>query len=172
MLGQRLKRLLGLPLRSPLRPPGALPEERFVDTCIKCAKCAQACPYDSIEMASLFWGDKQGTPVIHPREVPCYLCMECPPVCPTGALDTALTEKREVAMGVAVIDPDRCLPYQGVICRACFERCPIYREAIVLRDELYPEVQPEACTGCGICEHVCPAEEVAITVESSHQVLA
>lgn len=172
MFRQRLNRFLGLPQRSPLRPPGAIPEQRFVDACIKCAKCAQVCPYDSIEMTSLFWGDKQGTPVIHAREVPCYLCMECPPVCPSGALDANLADKREVAMGTAVIDRSRCLAYHGVICRSCFERCPMYREAIVLRDELYPEVQPDACVGCGICEHVCPAEEEAITVRSSHEVLA
>ncbi len=156
--------------RLPLRPPGAAPEDEFVRRCIKCNKCAQVCPYDSIEMAHLDWGSKFGTPLIFARDVPCYLCMKCPPVCPTGALDNKLTEKTKVRMGVAVIDENKCLPFSGIICRACFERCPIYREAITMRDEIYPQVHPESCVGCGICENVCPAEEVAITVQSNHEI--
>ncbi len=98
------------------------------------------------------------------RETPCYVCMDCPPVCPTGALDNTLTDMRDVRMGLAVIDEDKCLPYLGVICRSCFDKCPLYREAITLEDERYPMVMKEHCIGCGICEHVCPAEEVAIRV--------
>ena len=47
---------------------------------------AQVCPYGSIEMAHMEQGLLFGTPVIDARKTPCYLCMECPPVCPTGAL--------------------------------------------------------------------------------------
>jgi len=96
--------------------------------------------------------------------------MKCPVVCPTGALDHKIVAKEQVRMGVAVINPDLCLPYNGIICHACFERCPMYREAITLKDEFYPEVHAEKCIGCGVCEHVCIAEEPAITIESSHQI--
>ncbi len=153
--------------RAPLRPPGAVPEREFLRRCIKCTKCAQVCPYGSIEVGHLEHGASFGTPWIVPRAMPCYLCMKCPPACPSGALDNALTEKKHVRMGLAVIDHTKCLPYKGVICRACFERCPIYREAITLRDEFYPEVHADACVGCGVCEYVCPAEETAITVRSA-----
>lgn len=151
---------------SPLRPPGAVAEREFLLRCIKCNKCAQVCPYGSIQMAPLFSGARFGTPEIFARATPCYVCMKCPPVCPTGALDNHLTQKEKVRMGTAVIDTEKCLPYSGVICRACFERCPIYREAITLKDEIYPQVHEDKCLGCGICEHVCPAEEAAITVRS------
>jgi MinD superfamily P-loop ATPase len=67
-------------------------------------------------------------------------------------------------MGTAVIDQTRCLPYNGIICRACYERCPIYRQAIILDQEVYPEVVEAQCVGCGVCENVCPLEEPAITV--------
>lgn len=157
--------------RSPLRPPGAVREEEFVQRCIKCHKCAQICPYNSIKIAHMSWGDKYGTPMIFPRQVPCYVCMKCPPECPTGALDNEVIQKENVKMGLARIDSSKCLPYNGIICRACFERCPIYREAITLKNELYPEVNPDKCIGCGICENVCPAEEVAITVTSAHAVI-
>ncbi len=156
--------------RSPLRPPGAIAEADFVKACIKCNQCAQVCPYGSIKMAHIEWGDKFGTPMVFPKQMPCYLCMKCPPVCPSGALDHSLKQKDKVRMGVAVIDESKCLPYQGVICRACFERCPMYRQAIILQDEIYPKVIADKCVGCGICEHVCPAESTAITVKSSHAI--
>ncbi|MCP4399093.1 MAG: 4Fe-4S dicluster domain-containing protein [bacterium] len=149
----------------PLRPPGAVKENEFIQRCIKCSKCAQVCPYDSITIFHLEAGRHFGTPGIMARETPCYLCMECPSVCPSGALDNTLTDMRKVRMGLAVIDKDKCLPYMGVICRSCFDKCPLYREAITLEDERYPVVMKEHCTGCGICEHVCPAEEVAIRVQ-------
>jgi MauM/NapG family ferredoxin protein len=162
-----LRRVLDGP--APLRPPGAVPEREFLRRCIRCNKCAQVCPYGSIRMAHVEWGTRVGTPMIFPRTVPCYLCMKCPPVCPTGALDNALVEKEDARMGVAVIDESKCFAYNGIICRSCFERCPIYRRAITLRDEMFPEVLPEACVGCGVCEHVCPAEEGAITVRGAHE---
>lgn len=153
-----------------LRPPGALPEEDFLKRCIKCIKCVQVCPYRSIKTIPVSWGLKYGTPAIVARETPCYVCMKCPPVCPTGALDNKLTEKQNIRMGVAEINRELCLAYNGVICRACFERCPIYREAIILKEEMYPEVQREKCLGCGICENVCPTIEAAVRVVSVHSV--
>ncbi len=150
--------------RMPLRPPGAVPEDEFEKICIRCRKCELVCPYKSIKTAHARWGIKMGTPIIVPRDVPCYVCMKCPEICPSGALQKI--RKEEIRMGVAVIDTSLCLPYNGVICRACFERCPIYREAIILRDELYPEVVAEKCIGCGICEHVCLTETPAIIIKS------
>ena len=44
----------GMALRSagsterPLRPPGALPEEEFLSVCIRCGRCADACPNQAI----------------------------------------------------------------------------------------------------------------------------
>jgi MauM/NapG family ferredoxin protein len=151
--------------RTALRPPGAVSEREFVRRCIKCNKCAQVCTYRSIRPARLGSGLAAGTPVINPRDVPCYLCMKCPPVCPTGALEREVVRKEDVWMGVAVIDEAACFAYAGIICRSCFDHCPIFREAITMRDEMYPVVHPGKCVGCGICENVCPMEEgSAITI--------
>jgi len=152
----------------PLRPPGAVDEEEFEKKCIRCRKCVEVCPHDSIKSAHGEWGLKVGTPFIYPREIPCYLCMKCPPVCPTGALD-ATVKKEDVNMGKAVIDTSSCLPYNGIICRACYERCPIYREAITLEQEIYPVVHADKCVGCGICENVCPNDPPSIIVYSAHE---
>jgi len=153
-------------MRAPLRPPGAVSEKDFNNQCIRCRKCQLVCPHKSIQTAHAEWGVKMGTPIIFPREIPCYLCMKCPEVCPSSALKEM--DKTKVKMGKAVIDKTLCLPYNGVICYACFERCPIYREAITLKDQIYPEVHEDKCVGCGICEHVCLAAEPAITVISEH----
>lgn len=149
-----------------LRPPGALPEIDFVAKCIRCGKCAQVCPYKTIKIAGIMDGFMiMGTPVIKPREIPCYLCMKCPPVCPSGALDRKLTKKQDVDMGDAVINKKECLAWQGTMCRSCYQSCPVFDEAIKMDNELRPVVDDNKCVGCGICENVCPVEPSAIIVK-------
>lgn len=97
--------------------------------------------------------------------------MKCPPECPTAALKNDVVNKEDVRMGIAKINQEKCLPFLGVICRACFENCPIFREAIILEGELLPKVIEEKCIGCGICENVCPIEDSAIVVESRETII-
>lgn len=158
-----------------LRPPGALPEEDFLSLCIKCGRCATACPYDTLKMASAAEPVPIGTPYFVPQEIPCYMCKDipCVPVCPTGALDHALTDIAQARMGLAVIDQESCLSYQGLRCEICFRVCPVQYKAITI--ELHPRhlskhtlfipiVHSAACTGCGLCEKACPTAEPAIRI--------
>ncbi|MBC8174737.1 MAG: 4Fe-4S binding protein [Candidatus Marinimicrobia bacterium] len=160
-------------LQDPLRPPGAVEEDEFLQRCIRCRKCEEVCPYYSIKSAHGEWGLKMGTPFISPRDIPCYLCDDFPCIdsCPTNALEP-VESKEDIRMGIAVIDKTLCFAYNGIMCRACFDRCPIYREAITLEQELYPVVHEDKCVGCGICEHVCPTEQTSITMLSSHKVIS
>jgi NAD-dependent dihydropyrimidine dehydrogenase PreA subunit len=66
-------------------------------------------------------------------------------------------------MGRAVVVPERCYAFQGILCRTCLDECPLEGEAIRTDGELRPVVT-ERCVGCGICEHACPAEGSAIRV--------
>lgn len=153
-----------------LRPPGAVDEERFMERCIRCARCIEICPYDSIRRADIYASLQIGTPYIYAEDKACYLCMKCPPVCPTGALDTALDKPEKVAIGMAVIDQDLCLNYlyvkeeesgqvtgMATICNTCYNACPLRDKAIDMEKFLLPVITEE-CVGCGICVEKCPTQ--------------
>ena len=166
-----------------LRPPGALDENDFLATCIKCGMCVEACPYDTLKLAKPGDNKPLGTPFFEPRKVPCYMCTDipCVPVCPTDALNikSVQNEKKELdinkaQMGVAVIDDNSCIAFWGIQCDACYRACPLLGHAISVeysKNErtgkhafLKPVVHPDICTGCGLCEKACVTEKAAIFV--------
>lgn len=162
-----------------LRPPGAVEEKRFMELCIRCARCIEVCPYDSIERADVAERLQIGTPYIYPVKRACYLCMKCPSVCPTGALKQNLSNPSQVKIGLAVINKKGCLNYKyfeeeitgkitgkAQICSTCYNVCPFTDEAIVMEKFLLPVIT-DRCTGCGICVEKCPVsvgEEKAINI--------
>jgi len=165
-----------------LRPPGAIKEEDFLKTCIKCGLCVEACPYDTLLLAKPGEHKPLGTPYFTPRDIPCYMCPDipCVPVCPTGALDeSSVTTNGELDinvadMGLAVIDDESCIAFWGIQCDACYRACPLLDEAITIVYEknertgkhafLKPIVHADVCTGCGLCEKACVTEKAAIFV--------
>ncbi len=165
-----------------LRPPGAIKEEDFLKTCIKCGLCVEACPYDTLLLAKPGDHKPLGTPYFTPRDIPCYMCPDipCVPVCPTGALDeSSVTTNGELDitvadMGLAVIDDNSCIAFWGIQCDACYRACPLLGEAISVVYEknertgkhafLKPIVHADVCTGCGLCEKACVTEKPAIFV--------
>jgi len=68
-------------------------------------------------------------------------------------------------MGTAELNKRMCLPWirQGW-CEACYRICPLKDEAITQISMLRPEVHPDKCNGCGLCEEVCPVQAKAIRV--------
>jgi ferredoxin-type protein NapG len=158
-----------------LRPPGAVPEPRFNALCIKCGQCIAACPYQTLQLAALGAPVPIGTPHFVPRDVPCYMCPDipCERACPTGALDHGLGEIERARMGLAVIDIENCLSWQGLRCEICHRACPLIDRAISVQHHprqiskhamFVPVVHSEHCTGCGQCEKACPLEKAAIRV--------
>jgi len=155
-----------------VRPPGSVAENQFLALCVRCGACVRACPTGVIQPALLEAGlEAMWTPVMVPAIGYCeYECHRCTTVCPTGAIaHLTLPEKKAFKMGTAVIDRSRCYTYaDGYNCAVCEEHCPIPEKAIRLRDvevanfrgklkrvsQVY--VRPDLCTGCGICENVCP----------------
>lgn len=140
--------------RNRLRPPGAVAEDLFAGKCIRCGRCVEVCPYQSITVLDIRAGLHAGTPLIATERVPCYLCMKCVKVCPTGTLRKIA--QPDTRMGLAVLNRHRCYNWQELtLCRTCYDVCPFKDKAISLH-ELRPVIHEEHCTGCGICTHACP----------------
>jgi ferredoxin-type protein NapG len=167
-----------------LRPPGALEEQEFLSTCIRCGRCADACPNRCITAFTAEAGreasvkpslQQYSTPVIFPRRQACMLCngmpgdyLACTDACPTGALlkipkDHASVQE-QVDMGIAEVDTNLCYSYNGASCGACVRACPF--EGSALRAGLWekPLIDPSACVGCGLCERSCIRYPQAIRV--------
>ena len=160
--------LLAAPEERPLLgPPGALPEAAFLALCLRCGQCVQVCPRGSVKLGHMEHGLSLGTPYIDARTNACDLCPNglpaCVTACPTGAL--SLAPEAPIRMGTAVIDTERCLAHLGDVCRTCFVACPLQETALFLEGALRPTVNPEICTGCGLCEQHCIMEPSAIVVQ-------
>jgi len=153
-----------------IRPPGSLPEEKFVSVCSGCGECLKVCPNNALQSALLEAGlAGLYTPRLVPRIGYCEeFCNFCGRICPTEAIQhVSLEEKRLIQMGVAHIDKTRCIAWDTEkICLVCNEQCSYH--AIVGDEKKRPIVKEEKCTGCGICENKCPVDgEAAIIVYSS-----
>lgn len=152
-----------------LRPPGALPEPDFLSACVRCGQCVEACPTNVLRLAGTRTGSGIGTPYLVPEDIPCHLCQghdrpKCIAACPTEALQP-VADLRDIRMGTAVIDEDRCLAYNQVICRACWHACPFPNAAIRFDPRLRPVVIETACVGCGLCTHACPTTPTSIPIQ-------
>jgi ferredoxin-type protein NapG len=145
-----------------LRPPGALDERSFRDTCSRCGKCVEVCPAQCIKIDST--GAKGfGAPFIEPDVMPCVVCdgLVCMRDCPSGALvPTALGL---INMGTAEWNQELCVRSKGEECTICVDKCPIGSVAIELTEGRI-EVYEKGCTGCGVCEHECPTIPRSIVV--------
>lgn len=167
-----------------LRPPGALPEEEFLHTCIRCQRCADACRNQCITAFTVENGrpftlepgrGEAGTPVIFPRRQACNLCASeetdvllCTAACPSGALRLVpkVPERiqEQVDMGTAVLDENLCFSYTGSSCGVCTRACPFEGKALKAGFFERPVLDPQHCVGCGLCERACVRYPQAITV--------
>ncbi len=152
--------------RIALRPPGSINEANFLEKCIRCHRCIDVCPSQAIQLQGHEGPVAAHTPFIIPSEHACILCLACTNVCPSGAL--VPVEKREdVKIGIAKIDKRLCVAHNGSgVCGVCHTACPIKNKAISIDYRTRPTMHDDACTGCGQCEEVCPADgHKAIRVE-------
>jgi polyferredoxin/formate hydrogenlyase subunit 6/NADH:ubiquinone oxidoreductase subunit I len=157
-----------------IRPPGSLPEEDFLNRCIRCLECVRICRSNGkCLQPDRIHGNimELWAPVAVMRGGYCeYNCNLCGLVCPTEAiLPLSLDQKKQTPMGLAYFNKNLCIPYaQNKDCLVCEEHCPTPDKAIkfeiknvILADGSqravkYPYIKKQLCIGCGICEDKCP----------------
>ncbi len=165
----------------PVRPPGSVPEAEFLQMCIRCGECFQACPSDVLQPLGFQQGlEGLWTPHVVADWAGCASsCNACGQVCPTGAIRALpLEEKRHARMGLAIINESTCLPFNGEACQLCVDECTAagydalefvavgtevdeLGQPIEGTGELAPLLIPEKCVGCGLCQTRCHGINVA-----------
>ena len=142
------------------RPPGAVEEAAFLAGCTRCGDCMEVCPVNAIMPAGDRYGAAGGTPIIDPMRSPCVMCEDTPCIsaCEPGVLSPHLP----LTMGTASIRTPHCLAHQGTFCTVCSERCPVPGALEVVDGK--PVIHEDRCTGCGVCQHVCPAPYNAVLI--------
>ncbi len=120
------------------------------------------CPAKCLSMITV--DEQRPLPAIVPSVRPCTLCdhLPCIAACPDGALVTPGGPER-VRIGIAKVDPRRCITFRGERCDRCYRVCPFPDRAIMMIGTR-PLVGSGACTGCGLCEYACPESPKAIEV--------
>lgn len=165
----------------PIRPPGSVPEQQFLQMCIRCGECFKACPSDVLQPLGFQQGlEGLWTPHVVADWSGCSSgCNNCGQVCPTGAIRALPLEEKKVArMGLAVVNETTCLPFAGrEECRLCVDECDLagYNaiEFLQVGTEtdaagrpiegtgfLAPVVLADRCVGCGLCQTRCRAVNV------------
>jgi ferredoxin len=160
----------------PIRPPGSVPEQEFLEMCIRCGECFKVCP-NNVLQAEGFQQGLEGlwAPLVEANWAGCESsCNACGQVCPTGAIRSLPIEEKKVArMGLAIVNDKTCLPLIGKEeCDLCVQECDAagyhaieYMQVHTQVDDLgqpvegsgflAPVVLADKCVGCGLCQTRC-----------------
>lgn len=159
-----------------IRPPYAKTELEFLLSCTRCNACIDACSYKIIFPLSAKNGaDVMQTPALDLLNSGCHLCQDWPCVtaCEVNALSLLDVKPEKVEnntqlkpdlprLAKAMINTEKCLPYQGPECGACATACVV--EGALLWQGERPVINLELCTGCAMCRELCITEPKAIRI--------
>ncbi len=180
----------------PVRPPGSVPEQEFLQMCIRCGECYKACPNNVLQSQGFQQGlEGLWTPVVNADWAGCESsCNACGQVCPTGAIRALPIEvKKSTRMGLAIVNEKTCLPFANrEACQLCVDECNAagYRAIEFTQvhtqvddkglpmegtGHLAPVVLLDKCVGCGLCQTRCygiNVEEKGLLKESAIIIVA
>ncbi|QUS55106.1 ferredoxin-type protein NapF [Pseudovibrio brasiliensis] len=130
-------------------PPYSIVIDKFSDACTGCGDCVSACP-EKILLIS----ERSRLAVVDFGMGSCTFCEECVDACKEGAL--VKTDEAPWAMKATI--GSNCLSFQKIACRACADFCEMraIRFHLGLGGQQIPDLDSEACTGCGACLVACP----------------
>lgn len=145
-------------IHAPQRPPWAVPEPNFIQSCTRCDACIDAC-----EEQILYRGSG-GYPEISFKQAGCSFCGDCLQVCETGSLQ-ASHPAPSLAWELRAQIKSSCLSSNGVVCRACGDACDTRAIQFQLQTggRATPAIDLTLCNGCGECFAVCPIQAVEIS---------
>jgi ferredoxin-type protein NapF len=136
------------------RPP-CFPDIGKEDPCAGCdGPCVTACEPGVIR---LYPGDHRlaGQPHLCFDDAGCTFCNDCVESCPQ-----TVAEQVPSKVGTAALDSGSCIAWADVICMSCQFACT--DQAISFDRNNRPAIDGDACTGCGLCVHVCPSHSIRV----------
>ncbi|MNB95515.1 ferredoxin-type protein [compost metagenome] len=143
---------------SGIRPPWSGVEQHFLALCTRCDACIQACESNILERG------QGGYPSVNFQKGECSFCAACAQVCP----ESLFLSRHTRAWDLMFIVEAHCLANQSVECHRCQDSCEpmAIRFRPTLSGIYQPQLDNQACNGCGACVASCPVS--AIKAEYNH----
>jgi len=141
--------------RLPIRPPWSLPEEVFLEKCVRCGACATECPQKIIEK------DASGYPYVDFGKDGCAFCGKCAEICRHEAFHHIAGSS---IWNLQIQISPECLARRQTMCRGCGERCEhgAIRFRLQAGGWASPDIDPQLCNCCGACVSTCPTGAITI----------
>lgn len=126
----------------------------FTDICTRCNKCIDAC-----ETNIIVKGDG-GFPEVNFAIDECTFCQKCVQTCDEPLFNL----EAEQAWRLKATILDACMAHQGIWCQSCKDACDsrAINFSLAIGKAPVPNIDIEACTGCGACVAPCPSHAIRI----------